>query len=861
MLKRFLSVFSILAACSAAVADAVPVAAFAQGNAKTVYVTESVDLSLVLEIPPLPAPNAHLQPVDNRQPVHLEAPFLAPQPPTAAVLGTCDANTLLTPLPGNVKQNVFTLNDYQSNDPFAGMPDPFAMLNGGNPFAAASRLAKFPMKATPAADGGMWRYDIKLPPFKAQRTGTIVVDGVSFNVPVIEVIGKNRIRFNERRVTVEPFTLTVLPPPEENRPRTWCGAIGSSLTVEATLGVSVCTVGEPLMLTLTLGGDVDFERVRAPALASFFGDTAFRVDDDSVKSVPVSAGRRYTYRVRPLRAGTFDIPAIAVARFDVAAGRYFETRTQPIPVQVNPGAIAAIGETEAEDDSFPMPDGLDLDFPDRGSEDFTFKRAISLALNASNTASFSKAANAYASFLDGAGDRPRDEIVRHRLNLAGLLVLADRPEEAQSVLARVERVTGETDAVRRTLRAARAAALKDPRAEIPAIRLMLPFWFRLNLVGRILSALGAVLVLVLIFAVTSKLAHRVSVVLLCCALSGATAEAAPRTSFMIDGSSHMPQADSVAMRLELEPAVPYVDEMCYLRAEIETDRDQGIDNLRFDLSPEAAPGRVAYDEWQILPNRNEGTNRVVHVYRLPVRFESAGMLTFRLTASGYLSTVRRTGNATFRSASGFTRGPVVLNVRAKELPPGKPETFSGAVGDIFRISARYEPERVRIGTLVTARYTLTYNGYVPTNTFLRIENRAPGFRTYPIQEAGRTAHTVVWEQKLVPTVTNAVVCGEAVIDVFDRETGKYKTVRSNGKRLVYDAAAALSATNATIVVNAADSQTTQAPTGTGPLTLRFAPSDVSPIVVTVPSNIERNEIHRRGTWRRISTPLGTGWTR
>ena len=46
-----------------------------------------------------------------------------------------------------------------------------------------------------------------------------------------------------------------------------------------------------------------------------------------------------------------------------------------------------------------------------------------------------------------------------------------------------------------------------------------------------------------------------------------------------------------------------------------------------------------------------------------------------------------------------------------------------------------------------------------------------------------------------------------------------------------------------------------------PRILRFAPSETSPVVATLPPGTAVETLHVRGAWRRVSAPGATGWTR
>jgi len=113
-----------------------------------------------------------------------------------------------------------------------------------------------------------------------------------------------------------------------------------------------------LQLTLDVSGRFNVAHLRAPALSTIPGmGERFRVHDDSVRRSAIPDGRRFTYTVRPLVAGTQEFPAIPVSFFDTVSRTYATVYTDPIPLRVeavaqfDPASIisgeASMGSTEA----------------------------------------------------------------------------------------------------------------------------------------------------------------------------------------------------------------------------------------------------------------------------------------------------------------------------------------------------------------------------------------------------------------------------------------------------------------------------------------------------------------------------------
>ena len=222
------------------------------------------------------------------------------------------------------------------------------------------------------ADRG-WRLTYDLNPWRATAPGTVRLGPVAAEVALVTGVQRRRDIFSNRAFTVpevsnvvlnaEPLALTVAEPPADGRPDSWCGAVASNLTVSAALDAKVCTVGDPMALTLEIAGAVNPSSVHPPDFTSALTGSVFRLDVASLKTETLDASRRFTWRVRSVKAGTVEFPPLPVS-FYVPDRNCYETRlTESIPVQVKAGLQVVLTDDGEE---FPQPDGIDLD--PRGAE-------------------------------------------------------------------------------------------------------------------------------------------------------------------------------------------------------------------------------------------------------------------------------------------------------------------------------------------------------------------------------------------------------------------------------------------------------------------------------------------------------------
>ncbi len=376
-LKRFWSLFVCCLALGAQAAS--PQAQVELGaTATNLVVTEETRVVLRLWLPPLEGELAEIPPFLNQRPPHVSASFLE-QDWKATAITPVDPRRL-PPVESRSRDRnapVYTLNNYVSDDFFGGMRDPFSLLGDDDFFGRTlgPKAQRFPFKTRRVERDGVkgWEFFFETAPYRAVTPGRVDISPVVVKVPLITGVRTGRDRFGravqvpnlkEIRLQTKPLVLEVLEPPTAGRPADYCGAITSNLTVTAQLDTSICTAGDPLLLTLDIAGATDAAAVHPPSFASVLNaGGVFRLDAASLKTETLAASRRFTWRVRAVKAGTVEFPPLSVSYYDLGKRAYVTVRTEMIPVQVKAGAQAALGELgELDDDeTFPFPDGIDVD--------------------------------------------------------------------------------------------------------------------------------------------------------------------------------------------------------------------------------------------------------------------------------------------------------------------------------------------------------------------------------------------------------------------------------------------------------------------------------------------------------------------
>ena len=645
------------------------------------------------------------------------------------------------------------------------MPQPFQR----NPSIRADFIpegSRLTMERGQISLGGTnaWRYTVKVP-VKPEADGVKRLGPVVVSIPTrTDFFGFVSRTFDLRSGTVE---LKVLAPPEKGRPKSYCGAISREFAATASLDTNVCTAGDPLLFSLDVSGATDQSMVHAPPVAEAFRGSPFKLDAASLKTETLAASKRFSWRVRAVKAGTVEFPSVTVSYFDAKARAYRTVRTEPIPIQVKAGEQAALGaldEAGGETDEFPMPDGLDLPFE---VKNFTLKHALSLAFRAETEADFRAAAERYAAFVESlstaeAASAPDGArfAAAHAANLGALYLLAGKPRESWKSYERAELLSGATEGTTRGVRAALARLKNDPRVELPLPRLMFPFWYRFALKGRILFSVGVLLGLALLFGLAMRAGRRLSVLALC--LGAATvAQAWPFGG-----------RDPFAGFFDNMPAMHRMNiggDVCPVRARAWFGSTVTMVGEPVDLVVMVEPGTLRIEPGSIKVEADIGGEKTIgqlrsdspNVYKLRVTFLEPGTNNVPITVTGTYSGVYCVTNGNMISSGRVMNQPFRLplkpvRVAVNPLPShGRPDDFAGAVGRSFKLRQQLTPDKVHPGDLVTAEYTLDFDGYCPSNAEVRVENLSREFKAYDVKETARNAKSVSWRQILVPRTTEA----------------------------------------------------------------------------------------------------------
>ncbi len=191
-----------------------------------------------------------------------------------------------------------------------------------------------------------------------QRTGPVTIDPVTVSAELAVERVRSRdplgfdgffgpsYRYERFVVSTEPVVLEVLPLPQEGRPSDFYGLVGR-YTIETTAAPVKVNVGDPITLTIRVGGSPYLEPVRWPDLEAIEAlRRDFRIPSDRGAPEIKDGMKVFAQTVRALNEQVTQIPPIALSYFDADQGRYVTVQSDPIPLDVAPTKVVTVQDVE-----------------------------------------------------------------------------------------------------------------------------------------------------------------------------------------------------------------------------------------------------------------------------------------------------------------------------------------------------------------------------------------------------------------------------------------------------------------------------------------------------------------------------------
>ena len=192
-----------------------------------------------------------------------------------------------------------------------------------------------------------------------KRSGKIVMQPASVSAAV--AVGRSRsqdpfdsffgsqVRYRRFMVTSEPLELEVSPLPEQDKPAQFYGLVGQ-YTISASATPTKVNVGDPITLTVKIGGSKYLKPVQWPALEQVPALAAnFKIPSQKASPTIDNEFKVFTQTIRANNDQVNEIPPIPLAYFDAEQGRYATAQTEPIKLEVAPTKILTNADMEGSD--------------------------------------------------------------------------------------------------------------------------------------------------------------------------------------------------------------------------------------------------------------------------------------------------------------------------------------------------------------------------------------------------------------------------------------------------------------------------------------------------------------------------------
>lgn len=141
-------------------------------------------------------------------------------------------------------------------------------------------------------------------------------------------------RFRQIRLTPKILAPDVKPLPTRGRPADFNGAVGA-FTIDVSANATNVRVGDPIELTIAIGGDGPLDTLPGPDLSHQKKlSEHFRFATEALAGRTIGSRRVFTQTIRPTSPVATVIPPIEYPYFDPRRGEYAVALSDPIPLHV-----------------------------------------------------------------------------------------------------------------------------------------------------------------------------------------------------------------------------------------------------------------------------------------------------------------------------------------------------------------------------------------------------------------------------------------------------------------------------------------------------------------------------------------------
>ena len=622
----------------------------------------------------------------------------------------------------------------------------------------------------------------------------------------------------------------------------------ADMTVRADLDAYNVFEGDPIVLTVDFIGNADFGSLHPPELSGAVDSGVWKIDDKSAKTDTYRNARRMTYRIRPVKDGCLEFPALTFSYRHFHTGEKVEVSTSPIPVHSKTTSQVVIS---GEDDGgivWPLPDGLliDLSSSQWGSQTgltedqlFAWRKACA----STNAAAFKEF-----------------DFPEARLNEAACEILAGNWQRALSIYSYLEWEIGQMPAVELGMVAALALKTSNPHAELPMWRQIFRPVLKHSWIGRSLYALGSILVVLGLF-----FASRLLLKLIVCFVAAIVFahEAAAQDIFEeMERMQEMMRREMNSMRMNSSGGGSMMSvngmqmDRPQITAKVSVDKNELVVGETFNLLISLdAPKDCTLSQIHINPSRTIGlssagesenltdetssvTNRVIKRISIPLRYDVPFKGEVAFTINGMCDRVisSRGFRSSFSTSFGTDAGSIDFDVKLLDGVK-TPDDYNGCIGERFTANQRLSFYEVETNDVVVALITVrANNAFMPENAFTN--------------EQGRDRNTVVYKKLF--RATGEAKTPDISFSYYNPSKKDFSRVIAKGVPLKYITSKERDAK--AVVIDAAK--------GVTKTVLRFAPRESAREVAFTSKRADELTVTETvGEWVRVDDGVHAGWVK
>jgi hypothetical protein len=150
-------------------------------------------------------------------------------------------------------------------------------------------------------------------------------------------------------VKSQPLKLSVLPLPNAEQPAGFYGLVGK-YTISASATPTKVNVGDPITLSISIGGNKYLKPVQWPALEHIPELVQnFKIPSQKASPTIQNDSKIFTQTIRAGNDKVTEIPSIPLVFFDSQTGRYITAKTEPIKLDVSPSKVLTSADIEGLD--------------------------------------------------------------------------------------------------------------------------------------------------------------------------------------------------------------------------------------------------------------------------------------------------------------------------------------------------------------------------------------------------------------------------------------------------------------------------------------------------------------------------------